>query len=153
LLIYGGNLPGTRDAMTAGMRSEDLIQRLHVQAVGVLRLVGSLPDRFESRETRQQICRCAPSARDNYRSACRARSRREWVSKLGVALDEADETVGWLETMRDAGFASRDQVMPLLKEAIELRAILAKSWTTSRRNLQALEERRKRERRQRSPNR
>ena len=133
------------------MRAEDLLQRLHVQAVSVLRLVGSLPDRFESRETREQICRCAPSARDNYRSACRARSRKEWVSKLGVALDEADETVGWLETMRDAEFAPRERVLPLLQEAIELRAILAKSWTTSKRNLQALEEKKKRERRRRSP--
>lgn len=128
------------------MRSEDLLQRLHLQAVSILALVGSLPDRLESREVREQICRCAPSARDNYRSACRGRSRKEWVSRLAVAVDEADETVGWLETMRDAGFASTDRVAPLLKEALELRAILAKSWSTSSRNLKALEEQRKRAR-------
>jgi four helix bundle protein len=133
------------------MRSEDLLRRLHLQAVRVLSLVASLPDRLESREARQQICRCAPSARDNYRSACRARSRKEWVAKLGVAVDEADETVGWLETMRDAGFVSRYQLAPLLREAIELRAILAKSWSTSNRNLKLLEEQ-KRERRRRRPN-
>ena len=135
------------------MRREDLLQRLHVNAVRILLLAGSLPDRFESREARDQICRCAPSARDNYRSACRARSRREWVAKLGVALDEADETVGWLETMRDARLADAERVLPLLKEAIELRAILAKSWATSKRNLAALDEKRKFERRKRSKDR
>jgi len=135
-----------------GMRSEDLLQRLHQQAVSVLALIGSLRHPVESRSTFEQICRCAPSARDNYRSACRSRSRREFVSRLCVALDEADETVGWLEVMRDAELGPRDQVTALLKEAIELRAILSKSSSTARRNLKALEEKQKRERRRRPPN-
>ena len=134
-----------------GMRSEDLLQRLHRQAVEILALVGSLQHRLEARSTFEQICRCAPSARDNYRSACRGRSRKEFVSKLGVALDEADETVGWLEVIRDGRLAPRDRVTPLLKEAIELRAILAKSCKTSRETLKRLDEQRKRELRRRRP--
>jgi four helix bundle protein len=134
------------------MRPEDLLGRLHLQAVRILALVGSLPHRIESRSTFEQICRCAPSARDNYRSACRGRSRKEFVSKLGVAVDEADETVGWLEVMRDSSFAPEDRVTPLLKEAIELRAILASSHKTSKRNLDVLERNKKLERRRRRPN-
>ena len=137
---------------TGGMRSEDLLQRLHLQAVSVLALVGSLHHRVESRSVFEQICRCAPSARDNYRSACRGRSRREFVSRLCVALDEADETVGWLEVMRDAGLGPPEHVTALLREAIELRAILSKSSSTARRNLKALKEKRKRDRHRRPPN-
>ena len=128
------------------MRSEDLLRRLHVQAVRVLALVASLQHRVESQAVFEQICRAAPSARDNYRSACRSRSRREFVSRVAIALDEADETVGWLEVMRDAGFGPRDQVVALLKEAIELRTILAASWGTSSRNLKRREAERKRRR-------
>lgn len=135
------------------MDREDLLRRLHVLAVKVLALIDVLPDRFASREARQQLTRCAPSARDNYRSACRGRSRKEWVSRLAVALDEADETVGWLETLRDAGFARSEAVTPLLAEAMELRAILAKSHSTSKRNYEALEEQKKRERQKRRPDR
>ena len=134
------------------MRSEDLLRRLHRQAVEVLALVGSLHHRIESQSVFEQICRCAPSARDNYRSACRGRSRKEFVSKLGVALDEADETVGWLEVMRDGRLAASDRITPLLAEAIELRSILAKSYKTSRTNLKLREEKQKRERRKRRPN-
>jgi len=127
------------------MRPEDLLRRLHVQAVNILTLIGSVQHRVESRSTLEQLSRCAPSARDNYRSACRGRSRREFVSKLGVALDEADETVGWLEVMRDAKLGPPDRVALLLKEAIELRAILSKAHKTSRENLKKLEEKRKRD--------
>ena len=75
--ISGDLAPECRLRHECGVRPEDLLGRLHKQAINVLALVGSLPDRLESRDARVQICRCAPSARDNYRSACRARSRKE----------------------------------------------------------------------------
>ena len=138
--------------VAASMRPEDLAQRLHTQAIRILAFVGSVQHRLESRSIFEQLCRCAPSASDNYRSACRGRSRKEFVSKIGVALDEADETVGWLEVMRDGRLAPADRIAPLLKEAIELRAILAKSYKTSRQNLNTLERKRKLEGRRRRPN-
>src|SRR5688500_4778830 len=104
------------------MRPEDLAQRLHRQAVRVLALIGSLPHRLEWQATFAQLCRCAPSASDNYRSAGRGRSRKEFVSRLAVAADEADETVGWLQVMHDTGIGSKEKVVPLLEEAVELRA-------------------------------
>src|SRR5688500_4935250 len=99
------------------MRPEDLSARLHRQAVHILALVSSLPHRLEWQATFAQLCRCAPSASDNYRSACRGRSRKEFVSRLGVAADEADETVGWLQIMNDSGIGPREKVALLLEEA------------------------------------
>ena len=134
------------------MRPEDLAGRLHEQAVRVLALVSSLPHRLEWQATFAQLCRCAPSASDNYRSACRGRSRKEFVSRLGVAADEADETVGWLQIMHDSGLGPREKVALLLEEAVELRAILARSYKTDRQNLNALERKKKLEQRKRSAN-
>src|SRR5687768_10114922 len=134
------------------MRPEDLAQRLHTQAIRILAFVGSVQHRLESRSIFEQLCRCAPSASDNYRSACRGRSRKEFVSRLGVAADEADETVGWLQIMNDSGIGPREKVALLLEEAVELRAILAKSYKTARQNLNALERKKKLERRKRPPN-
>jgi len=118
----------------------------------VLVLVASLPHRVEWQATFAQVCRSAPSASDNYRSACRSRSRKEFVSRLAVAADEADETVGWLQIMHDTGIGPREKVAPLLEEAMELRAILAKSCRTSRENLKVLEAKQKLERRRHRKN-
>lgn len=126
-----------------GMRPEDLAGRLHSQAVRILNFVSSLPHRLEWKATFAQLCRCAPSASDNYRSACRARSRKEFVARLGVAADEADEMVGWLQVMHDTGVGPIEKVVPLLEEAVELRAILASSYKTAKRNLQAMERKEK----------
>ena len=117
------------------MRPEDLSARLHALGVAVIRLLNNLPQRVGSREVAGQITRSSTGAAANYRSACRGRSRKEFVAKLGVALEEAEETVGWLEMMRDAGLAPLEDLTPLLCEARELRAILAASCRTARRNL------------------
>jgi four helix bundle protein len=61
----------------------------------------------------------------NYRSACRARSRAEFAAKLGVAVEEADESLYWLELVRDGKLVPEDKLSLLLKEANELTAILA----------------------------
>lgn len=117
------------------MRPEDLASRLHDLAVAIIRLLNRLPTRIGAREVAGQITRSSTGAAANYRSACRGRSRREFVAKLGVALEEAEETVGWLEMMRDAGLAAGEDLAPLLAEAQQLRAILAASCRTARRNL------------------
>jgi four helix bundle protein len=70
----------------------------------------------------------------NYRSSSRARSRREFISKLAVAVEEADESVGWLEVVTRAGLDVSDRSRDLLREARELLAILAASRRTAERN-------------------
>lgn len=85
----------------------------------------------ETRYIADQLCRSSTSTASNYRIACRARSKREFISKLGIALEEADESVGWFEVIQGAQFASVDQVRPLLQEARELVAILSASRITA----------------------
>lgn len=70
----------------------------------------------------------------NYRATCRARSRAEFLAKLGIVVEEADETVFWLELMTEAGLTSPTHTHDLLKEANELLAIFAASQVTARAN-------------------
>ena len=81
----------------------------------------------------QQLIDCSASAAANYRAACRARSRAEFISKLGTVVEESDESVYWLEYLARSGtiFAGHDN---LLDEARQLRAIFAASLATARAN-------------------
>ena len=81
-----------------------------------------------------QLSNAATSAAANYRASGRARSRAEFVAKLGIVNEESDEAVYWLEVMRDAQLGDRNEVGLLLPEAKELRAIFAASYATARRN-------------------
>lgn len=87
----------------------------------------------ETRFIADQLCRSATSTASNYRIACRARSKREFVSKLGIALEEAAESVGWFEIIDGARFADPRLTAPLIREARELVAILAASRITAMR--------------------
>jgi four helix bundle protein len=72
----------------------------------------------------------------NYRSATRGRSRAEFIAKLGIAVEEADEALGWLELSAQVELARGPELVWLLHESNELLAILAASQKTARRNLQ-----------------
>jgi four helix bundle protein len=84
--------------------------------------------------TAGQLLDASTSMAANYRATSRARSRAEWISKLGTVAEEADESVHWLEFVLASKLASLQRVEPLLAEAKELRAIFAASYATSRRN-------------------
>ena len=81
-----------------------------------------------------QLLDAATSAAANYRAAGRARSDREFVAKLGVANEESDETVYWLEYIAGTKLRAGLDLPPLMQEASELRAIIAASYATARRN-------------------
>lgn len=70
----------------------------------------------------------------NYRAACRARSRAEFVAKLGIVLEESDEIVFWLELLLEAGIGNRNAVAGALKEADELTSIFVSSLRTAKAN-------------------
>lgn len=80
----------------------------------------------------QQILRSATSIAANYRSAGRSRSKAEFVAKIGVVVEEADETVLWLELLADSGILSLAKLGNLLDEANQLVAIFAASRRTVR---------------------
>ena len=78
--------------------------------------------------------RSATSTAANYRATLRARSRAEFVAKLGTVVEEADETTFWLDLMISTGIRRRESLHDILREANELLAIFAASLRTSRRH-------------------
>ena len=94
-------------------------------ALRVLKLIDVLPRTAGGRAISSQLGRAASSVGANYPNACRARSRAEFAAKLGVAVEEADESLYWLELVRDSKLLLENKLSLLLKEADELTAILA----------------------------
>jgi len=109
------------------VRSADLKARTKQFALRVIKLVDALPRTIQGRAVANQIIRSATSVAANYRAACRARSRAEFIAKIGVIEEEADETAFWLELIIDSALLTQTRVRPLLTEAGELVAIMAAS--------------------------
>ena len=115
------------------MDEQELIARTKAFALRVIKVVGALPRTIEGRAIASQLMRSGTSVAANYRAACRARSKAEFISKLGTVEEEADETAFWLELLIDADLMPHDRIRPLLLEAGELVAIIASSRKTASR--------------------
>jgi len=111
---------------------QDLKARTKQFALRVLRLYRALPAGEEARILGRQILRSGTSVGANYRAACRARSRAEFIAKLGIVLEEADETVFWLELLLEGGIVKHEKLDALLKEAQELTSIFVTSLCTAK---------------------
>ena len=94
--------------------------------------IRSLPRTEEARVFGRQVLRSGTSVAANYRAVCRARSRAEFIAKIGTLVEEADETVFWLKLLVENNLASKDLIDGLLKEANELLAIFAGSQRTAK---------------------
>ncbi|MBI3855342.1 MAG: four helix bundle protein [Planctomycetes bacterium] len=101
-------------------------------AIKVIRFVRSLPKTEEGRVIGRQLLRSATSVGANYRAVCLARSKAEFVAKIGVVLEEADECIYWLELLEDAAVLPKGSASSLHREAGELAAIFAASFRTAR---------------------
>ena len=112
--------------------SEALKVRTKGFALRVLRLYRSLPRTEEARILGSQLLRSSTSIGANYRAACRGRSSAEFVAKLGVVLEEADETVFWLELLQEGTIFPAGKLRDLLQEANELVSIFVSSVRTAR---------------------
>jgi four helix bundle protein len=113
--------------MEERMNEEELKQRTKKFALRVIKLVGSLRRNIECWAIGKQLIRSGTSVGANYRAACRGRSKAEFVAKLGIVEEEADETAYWLELIIEGGLLELGIVKPLLQEANELVAIMAAS--------------------------
>jgi len=96
------------------------LRRTKQFALRIIRLVAAVPKTIEGRAIANQLVRCGMSVAANYRAACRARSRNEFVAKMGVVFEGADETQLWFELIIDSKLLPVKQVEPLLGEATEL---------------------------------
>jgi four helix bundle protein len=110
-----------------------LQQRLRAFFVRVCAFCEGLPRSYTTARIAPQLIDAAGGAASNYNGACRARSRREFAAKIGVAAEEASEALEWLHSLRDAGVGRADECEALIQEADELTAILTASHRTSSR--------------------
>jgi four helix bundle protein len=120
------------DAMS--LQSEQLKQRTMQFALDVLRLVDTFPRSTGGDLVGRQLAKSATSVAANYRATCVARSRAEFIAKLGVVFEEIDESEFWLDVSSRKGLSEKQETDRLRKEAIELRAIFGRSLGTARAN-------------------
>jgi four helix bundle protein len=113
-------------------RQEELRSRTKRFALRIIRLFRSLPRSTEAQVLGKQLLRSGTSVGANYRSSGRARSKAEFVSKIGIVVEEADESVFWLECLVESGIVKEELLKDLLVEANELVAIFASSYRTAR---------------------
>ena len=113
------------------MDRAELQNRTKQFALRVMKLTAALPETVQGRAIANQLMRSGTSVGANYRAACRARSRKEFIAKMGVVIEEADESAFWLELVIDGHLNKADLVQPLLAEADELLRIMSASRTTA----------------------
>lgn len=113
------------------MTPEEMKKRTKQFALRVIKLCDTLPHTRAGNVITNQLMRSATSVGANYRASCRARSTADFISKIGVTLEEADESVYWMELIADNGMMPEIRLAELLKEGNELVAILVASSNTA----------------------
>jgi four helix bundle protein len=108
-----------------------LKDRTRAFAIRIVRLCRKLPATAEGRIIASQLLRSGTSVGANYRAVCRARSKAEFAAKMGIVIEEADETAFWLELLLNLGFFHQSQLQDLLSEANQLVAIFVSSRRTA----------------------
>ncbi len=114
------------------MNAADLQRRTKSFALRIIRVFKSLPRNEESRTLGKQLLRSGTSVAANYRAVCRSRSKAEFIARLGIVVEEIDETVLWLELLTESEILSIARLRDLMKEANELLAILTTSQLTAK---------------------
>lgn len=117
------------------MDQEQMRLRTKEFAKSIIYLCRQLPRSRDGMLTGNQIFRSGTSIGENYRAACRGRSRADYIAKLAIALEEADETHYWLDLLAETETANQDVIEPLIKEANELVSIFVASLNTARKKI------------------
>ena len=117
-----------------GMRNEDLKERTKRFAIGIIKFVENLNRNRITYILGKQLLRSGTSVGANYRPACRAKSKADFISKISIVEEEVDETAYWIELLLEAKAVTPEQVQYLQKEANEITAIAVTSIKTARRN-------------------
>jgi four helix bundle protein len=115
-------------------QAQQLQGRTQRFAADVIRGFSALPRSEETRVIGRQFLRSGTSTAANYRAVCRARSRAEFISKIAVVVEEADETLFWIDLLVDAGVTQKQAVAPLRAECAELLKIFSRSLSTAKSN-------------------
>ena len=111
---------------------KDLQRRTRQFAIETIRFSGALTGGMEQQIIKRQLIRAGSSVGANYRAACRARSRKDFISRIGIVAEEGDEVQYWLELLEELGTGRRPELRRLKKEASEIVAIMVASINTAR---------------------
>ena len=114
------------------MKGDELKRRTTKFAHRCVKLTMALPNTPLGNHIQGQLIRCSTSVASNYRATCIAQSKASYVSKLSIVIEEADESIFWLEFIIDENLLKKNLVEPLMKEAAELTAIFITSRKTAR---------------------
>jgi len=114
------------------MDKQELKNRTKTFALRIIKMAEALPRTATGNVIKKQIIRCATSVGANYRAACRARSTADFISKITIVEEEADETIYWMELIVDAELLPESKMSELLQEANELTAIFTASGKTAK---------------------
>jgi four helix bundle protein len=117
------------------MGIEQLKKRTQAFGLSIIKLVEQLPDQGPAFMIGGQLIRCGTSVGANYRAACRARSRRDFIAKLKIVEEECDESIYWLEMLLLLNLKIASMIESLLGEANQILSIMVASILTARRNL------------------
>lgn len=120
--------------MRIKMNTKELQDKTKNFALRIIKMVEALPDTKAGRVIGNQILRSATSIGANYRSACKARSKADFISKITIVEEEADETAYWLELIIQANLINSKKIEQLYNESRELTAIFTASGKTAKRN-------------------
>jgi four helix bundle protein len=112
--------------------SDELKNRTKAFSLRVIKMVDRLPKRQVTQIVGNQILRSGTSVGANYRAACRARSKKEFIAKLGIVEEECDETIYWMELLNEGGWVSKEKIEPIKKEAEEILRIMVASSKTAK---------------------
>jgi len=126
-----------KDDSKGASSPDDLRTRTKSFALRIIKLFRALPKTEEARVLGRQILRSGTAVAANYRSACRGRSRADFISKIGITVEEADETAFWLELLIDAGIVKKVRLEKLMVEANELVRIFQATRTTAKVRVQS----------------
>jgi four helix bundle protein len=116
------------------MGNIDLKERTKSFALKVIKVVEMLPRGRTADILGRQFLGAGTSVGANYRAACRARSTADFISKMGIVEEEADESIYWMELLIEAGLVRKDDLAPLLDEADQILAITVSSIKTARKS-------------------
>ena len=114
------------------MTKEELKNRTKQFALLIIKLVDDLPNTKAGITVGNQIIRSGTSVGANYRTACRARSNADFISKITIVEEECDESRFWLEPIQESKLLKKERLTDLIKEADELTAIFTASGKTAR---------------------
>jgi four helix bundle protein len=135
--LFQRRIESRKEKIIGRMKHQNLQDRTKQFALLVIKLCEKLPRDDPSRILGRQLLRAACSVGANYRAACQAKSKADFISKMGTVLEEADETGYWLDLLADAGKIDKESASPLMAESKQLVAISISSIQTAKRNAAA----------------